>query len=95
MIRGYLSLCRALSWFFDFSPGLFLNFEVADNTARSSTTLNIIDGPISSHIGDAANLRFMPECLCYIYHHMAFELYGMLDGNVSPMTGENVKAAYG
>ncbi|XAR60428.1 1,3-beta-glucan synthase [Bertholletia excelsa] len=45
--------------------------------------------------GEAANLRFMPECLCYIYHHMAFELYGMLAGNISPMTGENVKPAYG
>ncbi|XP_061367624.1 callose synthase 3-like [Gastrolobium bilobum] len=45
--------------------------------------------------GEAANLRFMPECLCYIYHNMAFELYGMLAGNVSPMTGENVKPAYG
>ncbi|KAL6341057.1 hypothetical protein AAG906_032172 [Vitis piasezkii] len=45
--------------------------------------------------GEAANLRFMPECLSYIYHHMAFELYGMLAGNVSPMTGEHVKPAYG
>ncbi|CAM8892739.1 unnamed protein product [Rhodiola kirilowii] len=45
--------------------------------------------------GEAANLRFMPECICYIYHHMAFELYGMLAGNVSPMTGENVQPAYG
>ncbi|XP_021771975.1 callose synthase 3-like [Chenopodium quinoa] len=45
--------------------------------------------------GEAANLRFMPECLCYIYHHMAFELYGMLAGNVSPQTGENVMPAYG
>ncbi|WOL09762.1 callose synthase 3-like isoform X1 [Canna indica] len=45
--------------------------------------------------GEAANLRFMPECLCYIYHHMAFELYGMLAGNVSRTTGENIKPAYG
>ncbi|KAG5015805.1 hypothetical protein JHK85_021941 [Glycine max] len=45
--------------------------------------------------GEAANLRFMPECLCFIYHHMAFELYGMLAGNVSPLTGEPVKPAYG
>ncbi|GAB4828141.1 Callose synthase 2 [Ancistrocladus abbreviatus] len=45
--------------------------------------------------GEAANLRFMPECLCYIYHHMAFELYGMLAGNISPTTGENIKPAYG
>lgn len=26
---------------------------------------------------------------------MAFELYGMLAGNVSPMTGEFIKPAYG
>lgn len=26
---------------------------------------------------------------------MAFELYGMLAGNVSPMTGERVEPAYG
>ena len=26
---------------------------------------------------------------------MAFELYGMLAGNVSPQTGENVTPAYG
>ncbi|KAM7497427.1 hypothetical protein LguiA_021841 [Lonicera macranthoides] len=30
-----------------------------------------------------------------IQQEMAFELYGMLAGNVSPMTGENVKPAYG
>ncbi|KAM6553831.1 hypothetical protein CsatB_014593 [Cannabis sativa] len=45
--------------------------------------------------GEAANLRFMPECLCYIYHHMAFELYGVLNGTMSPMTGEPTKPAYG
>ncbi|CAN6481517.1 unnamed protein product [Victoria cruziana] len=45
--------------------------------------------------GEAANLRFMPECLCYIYHFMAFELYGMLSGNVSPMTGETIKPSCG
>ncbi|BBH04334.1 glucan synthase-like 12, partial [Prunus dulcis] len=62
---------------------------------RGATTQTTIYGSISSDMGEAANLRFMPECLCYIYHHMAFELYGMLAGNVSPMTGENVKPAYG
>ncbi|BAA98064.1 unnamed protein product [Arabidopsis thaliana] len=33
--------------------------------------------------GEAANLRFMPECLCYIYHHMAFELFEMLESKGS------------
>ncbi|KAJ0019964.1 hypothetical protein Pint_31297 [Pistacia integerrima] len=45
--------------------------------------------------GEAANLRFMPECLCYIYHHMAFELYDMLAGKVSPITGKRVEPACG
>nr|GEV28054.1 callose synthase 3 [Tanacetum cinerariifolium] len=45
--------------------------------------------------GEAANLRFMPECLCYIYHHMAFEVCGILAGNTTPMTSEDVKPAYG
>ena len=31
----------------------------------------------------------------FIWLQMAFELYGMLAGNVSPTTGENVKPAYG
>ncbi|KAJ7537160.1 hypothetical protein O6H91_12G100700 [Diphasiastrum complanatum] len=45
--------------------------------------------------GEAANLRFMPECLCYIYHHMAWEVCGMLSGKVSYVTGENIKPVYG
>eukprot|EP00249_Psilotum_nudum_P020969 c27917_g2_i1 orf=518-4456(+) len=45
--------------------------------------------------GEAANLRFMPECLCYIYHRMAYELHGMLTGDVSSATGEKIKPAYG
>ncbi|KAG9130299.1 hypothetical protein Leryth_004210 [Lithospermum erythrorhizon] len=38
--------------------------------------------------GEAANLRFMPECLCYIYHHMAFELNYILDGHIDELTGQ-------
>ncbi|XP_077226535.1 glucan synthase-like 4 [Tasmannia lanceolata] len=44
--------------------------------------------------GEASNLRFMPECLCYIFHHMAYELYGVLSGSVS-LTGEKVTPVYG
>lgn len=29
--------------------------------------------------GEAANVRFLPECLCYIFHHMARELDAILD----------------
>ncbi|XP_060675092.1 callose synthase 5 [Ziziphus jujuba] len=45
--------------------------------------------------GEAANVRFMPECLCYIFHNMAYELHGLLAGNVSIVTGENIKPSYG
>ncbi|XP_068639765.1 callose synthase 5-like [Aristolochia californica] len=45
--------------------------------------------------GEAANARFMPECLCYIFHNMAYELHGLLAGNVSVVTGENIKPSYG
>ncbi|XP_065861638.1 putative callose synthase 8 isoform X1 [Euphorbia lathyris] len=45
--------------------------------------------------GEAANLRFMPECLCYIFHHMAYELHGALTHAVSFTSGEKVMPAYG
>ncbi|MED6125206.1 Callose synthase 5 [Stylosanthes scabra] len=45
--------------------------------------------------GEAANVRFLPECLCYIFHNMAYELNGLLAGNVSIVTGENIKPSYG
>ncbi|KAK3152612.1 hypothetical protein QOZ80_2BG0161290 [Eleusine coracana subsp. coracana] len=45
--------------------------------------------------GEASNLRHMPECLCYIFHHMSYELYGVLSGSVSLITGEKVRPAYG
>ncbi|EFJ07568.1 glucan synthase like 7 [Selaginella moellendorffii] len=33
--------------------------------------------------GEAANLRFLPECLCYIFHMMTEELYTILDGQLA------------
>ncbi|GMH10939.1 hypothetical protein Nepgr_012780 [Nepenthes gracilis] len=32
--------------------------------------------------GEASNIRFMPECICYIFHNMAGELHGILSRNV-------------
>ncbi|XP_021307423.1 callose synthase 10 [Sorghum bicolor] len=31
--------------------------------------------------GEAANVRFLPECICYIFHNMAKELDGILDSS--------------
>ncbi|MFS7971643.1 putative 1,3-beta-glucan synthase [Helianthus anomalus] len=43
--------------------------------------------------GEAANVRFLPECICYIFHHMARELDACLDhGEAHPAgscVGEN------
>ncbi|KAI4363838.1 hypothetical protein MLD38_020005 [Melastoma candidum] len=38
--------------------------------------------------GEAANLRFMPECICYIFHHMALELNKILDDYIDESTGQ-------
>ncbi|KAG2687606.1 hypothetical protein I3760_09G059700 [Carya illinoinensis] len=39
--------------------------------------------------GESANLRFAPECLCYIFHHMAKELNHVLDGKLDSETGQS------
>ncbi|MCL7034671.1 hypothetical protein MKW94_025146, partial [Papaver nudicaule] len=48
--------------------------------------------------GEAANVRFLPECICYIFHHMAKELNEILDnGKAKPAdscTGDNGSVSY-
>ncbi|KAL3572626.1 hypothetical protein D5086_026530 [Populus alba] len=43
--------------------------------------------------GEASNIRFMPECICYIFHKMANEVYGILYSNVHPISGETYETA--
>uniref|UniRef100_A0A3N7GGL5 1,3-beta-glucan synthase n=1 Tax=Populus trichocarpa TaxID=3694 RepID=A0A3N7GGL5_POPTR len=38
--------------------------------------------------GEASNIRFMPECICYIFHNMAHEVYGILYSNGHPASRE-------
>ncbi|KAF0918889.1 hypothetical protein E2562_027333 [Oryza meyeriana var. granulata] len=38
--------------------------------------------------GEAANLRFMPECLCYIFHYMALDLHHVLEQSIDIETGQ-------
>ncbi|KAJ0051838.1 hypothetical protein Pint_02247 [Pistacia integerrima] len=40
--------------------------------------------------GEAANLRFMPECICYIFHNMAMELNKILEDYIDENTGQPV-----
>ncbi|KAI3789511.1 hypothetical protein L2E82_02310 [Cichorium intybus] len=44
--------------------------------------------------GEAANLRFMPECLAYIFHHMAHDLHSMLMGATILSTDGSFTPAY-
>ncbi|CAI9089404.1 OLC1v1023971C1 [Oldenlandia corymbosa var. corymbosa] len=37
--------------------------------------------------GESANLRFTPECLCYIFHNMAMELNKILEDYIDENTG--------
>ncbi|KAK4484453.1 hypothetical protein RD792_007036 [Penstemon davidsonii] len=37
--------------------------------------------------GESANLRFMPECICYIFHNMAMELNKILEDYIDENTG--------
>eukprot|EP01018_Ginkgo_biloba_P024102 Gb_37962 [translate_table: standard] len=44
--------------------------------------------------GEAANLKFLPECLCYIFHHMAMELNRILEDYLDESTGQPALPAY-
>ncbi|XP_020701852.1 callose synthase 7 isoform X1 [Dendrobium catenatum] len=44
--------------------------------------------------GESSNIRFMPECICYIFHNMANELRAILFGNVHSASGGYFKPAY-
>ncbi|XP_029129775.1 callose synthase 7 isoform X3 [Cajanus cajan] len=45
--------------------------------------------------GEASNIRFMPECLCYIFHHMARDVYKILENitihmmSIDPVQGHD------
>ncbi|KAE8661369.1 putative ATP binding protein [Hibiscus syriacus] len=57
--------------------------------------------------GEASNIRFMPECLCYIFHNvgtwtspptarsceMANDVYGILFSNAHPVSGDTYRTA--
>ncbi|MBA0880447.1 hypothetical protein Goshw_024409 [Gossypium schwendimanii] len=40
--------------------------------------------------GESANLWFMPECICYIFHHMTMELNKILEDYIDENTGQPV-----
>ncbi|KAK8637452.1 hypothetical protein V6N13_064871 [Hibiscus sabdariffa] len=43
--------------------------------------------------GEASNIRFMPECICYIFHNMASDVYETLSCKVHPVSETNQTTA--
>ncbi|KAL8268757.1 hypothetical protein R6Q59_002555 [Mikania micrantha] len=43
--------------------------------------------------GEASNIRFMPECISYIFHNMAKEIHDILFNNVEPISDAESKSA--
>ncbi|CAN1160950.1 Callose synthase 12 [Linum perenne] len=44
--------------------------------------------------GESANLRFMPECICFIFHNMAMELNKILEDYIDENTGQPVMPSF-
>ncbi|XP_023530416.1 callose synthase 7 [Cucurbita pepo subsp. pepo] len=80
IFKNYISWCNYLRW----KPNLGFPHE------SDRQQLQLIY--IGLHLliwGEASNIRFMPECLCYIFHNMANVVYGILYSNVHPVSGES------
>ncbi|XVE83628.1 hypothetical protein DITRI_Ditri16bG0102300 [Diplodiscus trichospermus] len=43
--------------------------------------------------GEASNIRFMPECICYIFHNMAGDVFETLSSKVHPVSDTNQTVA--
>ncbi|GLT28286.1 hypothetical protein SLA2020_032280 [Shorea laevis] len=43
--------------------------------------------------GEASNIRFMPECICYIFHNMAKDVYETLSRKEHPVNNPNQTVA--
>ncbi|RDX92549.1 Callose synthase 7 [Mucuna pruriens] len=78
---------------------IFKNYESWCNYVRCKSNLRFLEDYDIQQIqliyialylliwGEASNIRFMPECLCYIFHHMCHEVSMILATNLSCVTG--------
>ncbi|XP_020098327.1 callose synthase 7-like isoform X2 [Ananas comosus] len=69
------------------------NFETSSNVETQQLELLYI-GLYFLIWGEASNVRFMPECICYIFHCMAKELNGILLNNAQAVTGGYFERIY-
>ncbi|KAM3317938.1 hypothetical protein ACQJBY_035582 [Aegilops geniculata] len=69
LFQNYISWCRYLD--------VESNIKIPNGAATQQPELLYV-GLYFLIWGEASNVRFMPECLCYIFHQMAKDLYGII-----------------
>ncbi|KAK8481925.1 hypothetical protein V6N13_017639 [Hibiscus sabdariffa] len=84
LLKNYSSWCSYL--------GKKSNIWISDSSRSSSDQRRelLYVGLYLLIWGESANLRFMPECICYIFHHMAMELNKILEDYIDENTGQPV-----
>ncbi|KAJ0813760.1 putative 1,3-beta-glucan synthase [Helianthus annuus] len=64
------------------------NIWISDNRRSTDSRRELLYVALYLLIwGESANLRFIPECICYIFHHMAMELNKILEDYIDENTG--------
>ncbi|XP_044410314.1 putative callose synthase 6 isoform X3 [Triticum aestivum] len=80
LFQNYISWCMYLH--------LESNIKISHDSSTQQPELLYI-GLYLLIWGEASNVRFMPECLCYIFHHMARDLYDIIlnerEGSFDPV----------
>ncbi|PKA57498.1 Callose synthase 12 [Apostasia shenzhenica] len=84
LLRNYDAWCSYL--------GRKSNIWISDNHQASASASNSRRELLYTALyllvwGEAGNLRFIPECLCYIFHHMAMDLNRILENYIDEATG--------
>ncbi|KAK4280147.1 hypothetical protein QN277_011807 [Acacia crassicarpa] len=83
LLKNYTNWCSYL--------GKKSNIWISDRRGASDQQRELLYVSLYLLIwGEAANLRFVPECLCYIFHHMAMELNRILEDYIDENTGQPV-----
>ncbi|XP_042501698.1 putative callose synthase 6 isoform X2 [Macadamia integrifolia] len=86
ILKNYYSWCNYLH--------IEQNVKIPRNAADSQQLQLLYIGLYLLIWGEASNIRFMPECICYIFHNMAKELDGILHGNVYSVSGGTFRPAH-
>lgn len=94
IFKNYRSWCKYLHRESNFRPQRDTESQQLQRDTESQQLQLIFIALYLLIWGEASNIRFMPECLCYIFHHMANEVYGILYSNAGHVVGETYEARH-